>query len=128
MSTRTPDMAQLIDSHATLWQNVEALMLKKYKRINLKAFAAHCGVGIATVQRIQAQQTSVGLAIIERIAEAFDLSAWQLLVPGFDPNNPPALQPVSAKEKILYEKIMSAAKAIAAEPDYIKNDYLRSSK
>ena len=110
-------MAQLIDSHATLWQNVEALMIKKYGKVNLKAFAAHCGVGIATIQRIQAQQTSVGISIIERIAESFDLAAWQLMVPGFDPENPPALQPISAKERILYEKIMSAAKSIAAESD-----------
>ena len=121
-------MAQLIDSNATLWQNVEALMLRKYGKVNLKAFAAHCGVAIATIQRIQAQKTSVGLAIIDRIAEAFDLSAWQLLVPGFDPSNPPALQPVSAKERVLYEKIMSAAKAIAAEPDVAATNYQRSVK
>jgi len=117
-------MAQLIDSNATLWQNVEALMLKKYKRINLRAFAAHCGVSIATIQRIQAQQTSIGLAVLDRIAEAFDLAAWQLLVPGLDPDNPPALQPVSAKERILYERIMSAAKAIASDSDTIHAGYV----
>lgn len=113
-------MAQLIDSNATLWHNVEALMLKKYGKVNLKGFAAFCGVGIATVQRIQAQKTSVGLAILDKIAEKHNLAAWQLLVPGFDPSNPPALQPVSIKERELYEKIMSAAKAIAAEPDAAK--------
>lgn len=122
ITARSLEVAQLIDSNATLWQNVEALMLKKFGKVNLKGFATHCGIGIATVQRIKAQETSVGIAVLDKIAAAFDLAAWQLLVPGFDPGNPPALQPVSAKERELYEKIMSAAKAIAAEPD--ANKYL----
>jgi transcriptional regulator with XRE-family HTH domain len=113
---RNPTMSQLIDSNATLWQNVRALMIKKHGRKNLQAFAKHCGVGIATIQRIEAQKTSIGLAVIDKIAERFDLAAWQLLVPGFDADNPPTLQPVSAQERQLYDKIMIAAKAIVAEP------------
>lgn len=110
-------MAQQIDSNATLWHNVLALMDLKFKKENMQGFAKHCGIGIATVQRIKAQRTSVGIEVIDKIAEAFDLAAWQLLVPGFDPKNPPALQPVSAKERKLYEMIMKSAKEIAAEPD-----------
>lgn len=115
--TRSLEVDQLIDSNATLWQNVQALMVKKYGKTNIKGFASFCEIGIGTVQRIEAQETSIGLAILDKIAQKFDLAAWQLLVPGFDPKNPPALQPVSLKERELYEKIMSAAKAIAADPD-----------
>jgi transcriptional regulator with XRE-family HTH domain len=107
-------MAQLIDSNSTLWRNVEALMLAKYGKVNMNGFAKHCGVGIATIQRIQQQETSIGLAVIEKIAEKFNLAAWQILVPGFDPANPPALQPVTPGERALYEKIMSAAREIVA--------------
>ncbi len=111
-------MDHQIDSNATLWQNVEALMFKRFGRVNLLGFAKHCDIGLATVQRIQAQKTSVGLAVLDKIADKHGLAAWQLLVPGMDPNNPPALKPVSATERILYEKIASAAAAIAAsEPD-----------
>lgn len=110
-------MAQTIDSNATLWQNVQALMNQKYGRTNIKGFAKFCEIGIGTVQRIEAQETSIGLAILDKIAQKFDVAAWQLLVPGFDPSNPPALKPVSRKERILYEKIMSAAKEIAAESE-----------
>lgn len=110
-------MAQLIDNNATLWHSVEALMIKRFGKVNLKGFAALCDIGVGTVQRIQEQKTSVGLAVLDKIADKFDLAAWQLLVPGFDPANPPALQPVSQKERILYERIMSAAKEIAAEPE-----------
>lgn len=113
-------MAQLIDSNATLWQNVHALMIRKYGRTNIKGFAAFCEVGVGTIQRIEAQETSIGLAILDKIAQKFELAPWQLLVPGFDPENPPALLPVSSRERELYEKIKTAAKAIAAEPDAAK--------
>lgn len=117
-------MAHLIDSNATLWQNVRALMIKKFGKVNLQAFAKHCELGIATIQRIEGQQTSIGLKVIDKIADRFDLASWQLLVPGFDVNNPPALKPVSPQERKLYEKIMSAAAAIAADAEvgeYLKN-------
>ena len=110
-------MGHQIDSNATLWQNVQTLMLKKFGKVNLIGFAKHCEIGLATVQRIKAMETSVGLAVLDKIADKFDLAAWQLLVPGLDPANPPALQPVSDAEAILYKKIMSAAKTIASEPD-----------
>lgn len=112
-------MDQHIDSHATLWQNVERLMNKEWGKINLKGFARKCKVGIGTVQRIQAQNTSIGLDVLDKIAQVHQLAAWQLLVPGFDPDNPPALQPVSKRERELYEKLMSAARQIAKDSNGI---------
>lgn len=109
-------MGQQIDSNATLWQNVQALMVRKYGKTSIKPFAAFCKVGVGTIQRIEAQQTSVGLTILDKIAQKFDLAPWQLLVPGLDPSNPPTLQPVSRKEREMYDKIMKVAKEIAAEP------------
>jgi transcriptional regulator with XRE-family HTH domain len=109
-------MAQLIDSNATLWQNVLTLMTSKFGGRSIKPFAAFCGVGVGTIQRIEKQETSVGLETLDKIAQKFDLAAWQLLVPGFDPDNPPALQPVSRKERDMYDKIMKVAKEIAAQP------------
>lgn len=110
-------MAHLIDSNATLWQNVQALMLKKFGKVNLLGFAKHCDIGLATVQRIKAQETSVGIAVLDKIAEKFDLASWQLLVPGMDPANPPVLKPDGATERKIYEKVMSVAKEIAADVD-----------
>lgn len=71
----------------------------------------------ATVQRIKEQQTSIGLNVLDKISARFNTSAWQLLVPGFDPNNKPALRPVSDRERELYDRIMLAAKTYAGEPD-----------
>jgi hypothetical protein len=114
---RSHRMAHLIDSNATLWQNVQALMLKKFGKVNLLGFAKHCDIGLATVQRIKAQETSVGIAVLDKIAEKFDLASWQLLVPGMDPANPPVLKPDGATERKIYEKVMSVAKEIAADVD-----------
>lgn len=113
-----------IDTNATLWQNLESLMKKEWGDVNINRLARECGVGPASVQRIKDQNTSTGLKLLEKIADNFNLAVWQLLVPGFDPESPPALQPVSAVERRLYEKIMSAAQEIAAkEPDASR--YLR---
>ena len=110
-------MAQEINSAAALWQNLETLMYQRYGRTNLSQLAADCGFSQSTATRIKQQGTAIGLDRLQMIAHAFGLATWQLLVPGLDPNNPPVLQPVSARERELYEKIMSAAKAIAAEPN-----------
>lgn len=112
-----------IDTNATLWQNVQSLMIKHWGDENLNRLARECKIGPGTAMRIKEQKTSVGLETLEKIAENFNLAVWQILVPGMDPENPPALQPVSPVERKLYEKIMAAAKTIAAEPD-VKN-YLR---
>lgn len=111
------DLAHEINSAAALWQNLEALMKHRYGSTNLSKLAADCGFSQSTATRIKQQGTAIGLDRLEMIAHAFGLSTWQLLVPGFDPKNPPTLQPMSPRERALYDKIMSAAKAIASEPD-----------
>lgn len=109
-------MSQL-DTNAALWMNLQALMITHWGEENINRLARECHVGPATVQRIKDQRTSVGLEVLEKIADKFNLAVWQLLVPGLDPSNPPALQPVSAVERKLYEKIMTATREImAAEP------------
>lgn len=112
-----------IDTNATLWQNVSALMVSRWGAINITRLARECKIGPATVDRIKKQQTSVGLEPLEKIAEHFNLAVWQLLVPGLDPENPPALQPVSPAERKLYEQFRTIAKTIASDLD--AKDYLR---
>jgi len=120
---RRYEMHHQINTKATLWENVHALMVKHWGKENQSRLAEVAGVGLGTIARIKQKQTSVGLDVIERIAEHFHIAPWQLLVPGMDPKNPPTLQPVNEKERQLYEKIMNAAREIAAEPDlkYLKD-------
>lgn len=113
-------MAYEINSTAALWQNVSALMVKHYGEENLSRLAAECGFAQSTATRIKQQKTATGLDKVDLIAARFHLAAWQLLVPGLDPAHPPALNHVNDKERMLYERIMSAAREIAAEPEVKK--------
>jgi transcriptional regulator with XRE-family HTH domain len=104
-----------IDTNATLWQNLCALMHKHWEEVNVNRLARESKVGPATIMRIKKQETSVGLEVLEKLADLFGLAVWQLLVPGLDPENPPALQPVSQAERKLYEQFRTIAKTIGAE-------------
>ena len=95
-----------------LWANVSALMVKHYGKENLNRLARECSIGLATAQRIKQQQTSVGVEVLEKLAQRFSLEPWQLLVPGFDPNHMPTLSPISAQERALYERLRAALKDV----------------
>ena len=79
------------DSKLVLWENVSALMKAKYGRENLTRLAAEAKVGPGTVSRIKAHETSVGLDVVEAIARIFKVEPWQLLVPGLDVADLPAI-------------------------------------
>jgi transcriptional regulator with XRE-family HTH domain len=79
------------NSKLILWQNVSALMHARYGRENLTKLASDAKIGPATASRIKQHETSVGIDVVESIAKAFKVDAWQLLVPGFDAAEPPVL-------------------------------------
>lgn len=84
------------DSKLVLWENVSALMKAKYGRENLTRLAAEAKVGPGTVSRIKAHETSVGIDVVEAIARIFKVEPWQLLVPGLDVADLPAVSIGSA--------------------------------
>lgn len=65
-----------------LWTNVQALMDRRYGGEALGRFARDCGLGQASMTRIKAQETAVGIDVIEKIAAGFRLEPWQVLAPG----------------------------------------------
>lgn len=77
------------ESKANLWASVQALMRKRFGEENLNRLAREVKVGPATASRLKAQETSVGLDLVDKIARSFGVEPWQLLVPGFDPDAPP---------------------------------------
>lgn len=81
----------LKDSKLILWENVQTLMTKRYGKKNLGKFATDCGIGAASMTRIKAAKTSVGVDTIEAIAREFKLQPWQILVDGLVADTPPAL-------------------------------------
>lgn len=83
---------------------------------NLSRLAREAAIGPGSCSRIKAQQTSVGLEIIDKIARLFSLETWQLFVPGFDAKNPPVLAPMSESERAFYLRMLSAARELKNVP------------
>ena len=104
-----------VDGKKILWNSVSALMKKHYGKENLTRLAKECEFGPATATRLKEQRTSVGVDIVDKIASKFQVQAWQLMVPGFDPESPPTLQPLSERERQLYERWKEVAKEFVKE-------------
>lgn len=71
------------------------------------------GVAQGTIGRILTQQTSARIDTVDRLAKAYALCGWQLLVPGLDPANPPTLRAMGPEEQALYDRLRQAAQDLA---------------
>lgn len=60
---------------------------------------AHTRLPRSTIRHIEADDTPSGTSIdtVEALAQRFHVEPWQLLVPGFDPANPPKLDRMEAR-------------------------------
>ena len=105
-----------LDPRVVLWENVSALMVATWGKENLTRLSREAKIGPASCSRIKEMQTSVGLDVVDKIAEVFSLEMWQLLTPMLDPTNPPATKPISQSERQLYERLMASFKQISMTP------------
>ena len=99
-----------IDSRQVLWSSVAALMQHHWRGENLTRLAREADIGPGSATRLKQQTTSVGPELLDKIARVFGIAPWQLLVPGFDPKNPPTLLPMSEDERAFYQRMLQAAK------------------
>lgn len=72
------------------------------------------GVDQRYIGRILAAESSITVDTLEKIAKAFDLQAWQLLVPGLDPGNPP-VNHITDAERRLYERLRQTVMEVVEE-------------
>lgn len=78
------------------------------------ALGAKVGIGQSTVGRILTGENDPRIGTLDKIAAAYGLETWQLLVPDLDPKNPPILRSVSPAEEQLYKRLRDAAEELAA--------------
>ncbi|OFZ67942.1 MAG: hypothetical protein A2V79_05480 [Betaproteobacteria bacterium RBG_16_56_24] len=71
----------MIDCKKILWENVSLLMHQHYGKENLTQCADDSGVGPGTMSRIKAQETSVGIDTIEKLATLFNVQPYELMIP-----------------------------------------------
>lgn len=57
---------------------------------------------------------AVNMDTLDGIARAFEMDAWQLLVPNMNPSNPPVLRSIGETEDEMYKRLRSAAAEIVA--------------
>lgn len=69
------------DTKKILWDNVKALMEKRYGVENIKRLAREAKIGTGTVSRIKEQRTSVGVDVVEKLARFFKVPPATLLLP-----------------------------------------------
>lgn len=113
----TPDMDTDESSHSTesvLAVNLKALMAAHPELGSNPKLGKKTGLGASGISRL-VNGHNASLKTVDALAEAFGLHAWQLLVPHLDPKNPPVVQPVSEKERALYERFKEVAKELAKE-------------
>lgn len=105
MTNNTPN----IHAKGAVWNAVERLMVSQWGRSNISRLARDSGIGLATISRLQADhQTSIGLDKVEKLAAVFQVPAWHLLDPDFNP---------SAEKESLSLKAQELARAYDAITD-----------
>lgn len=87
-----------------LAQNISNLMQHHYRAESNKPLklAKEAGVSLSTVQRLINKETGATLDNIEAIALAFQLSAYQLLLPALEAKNPQVVRGATKDEERLY--------------------------
>lgn len=96
-----------------LAQNLKTLMAANADE-SQSALKRRSGVAQATIGRILGDHgENARVETIDRLARAYNLQAWQLLIAGLEPSNPPILRTASAQEKALYDRLRATVDDIA---------------
>ena len=107
--TRKPGIGRLLDMpHVVLADNLARLMAHSLDMKSQRAVAKRAEMDQRTVGRILNQEHSQNLEQIAKLAEAFDLMPWQMLVPDLDPKDPPTIQ-LSRTEAEMYTRLVKTA-------------------
>jgi hypothetical protein len=64
-----------------LWANLSALMKAKWGKENLTQLRLKAGVGASAMSEMKEGTRSVGTDVLDKLAEAFDVQPYQLLMP-----------------------------------------------
>jgi transcriptional regulator with XRE-family HTH domain len=110
------DDAAMGDIAADLATNLAALMASTVDLRTQASVGKRAGVDQRTVGRILNREHSPNLLQIQKLAAAFGLQPWQLLVPHLDPANPPVVHLTQA-ERELYARVRRAARQLSGLPN-----------
>jgi transcriptional regulator with XRE-family HTH domain len=95
-----------------LAENLTRLMNESRDLRTIKQLSEASKVSTGTIDRIRRAESAAGVDTVGMLAEAFGLTAWQMLVPDLHPTNPPMLAAESERLKQLYANLKHTAEAI----------------
>ena len=94
-------------------ENLNKLMRAHVSLSTQKAIERACGVPQSSIGRIIRGEQSPTLDMVYRLASAFDLEAWQMLVPDLEPRDPPITKQVDARQRELWQRFRVAYQELA---------------
>jgi transcriptional regulator with XRE-family HTH domain len=89
------NVAELLKKHYAGKRNITQMQ---------RAFCAESGVNFSTVQRVCSEKVGASIDTLEEIAAFFELSAYQLVLPGLDVSNPQVAKGATKNEQALYAR------------------------
>lgn len=100
-----------------LSKNIQRLMeanpaLSSLVKVAAEAKRKGHAVSKNTVDRAKSASHAINLDNLDSIARAFDMEAWQLLVPNLNPMNPPVMRSIGEAEDELYKNLRTVAHKI----------------
>lgn len=108
LGVKTPYLSALFRT------NLARLMQSDRTLKTQEALAERARVGQRTVSRILRGEQSPTLKVVEKLAGAFDLEPWQMLVPDLEPGNPPITKQVDDQQRQLWARFRQAAQDLAS--------------
>jgi transcriptional regulator with XRE-family HTH domain len=93
--------------------NMKALMSAKNDLRLLPQITAKSGISNGTLDRTRRAASALNIDDLGRLARAFGLEAWQLLVPALDANAPPQLADADQLRDRAVLQLLRAAEEVA---------------
>ncbi|QKE22870.1 hypothetical protein 8P_034 [Pseudomonas phage 8P] len=94
-------------------------MVARWGAENQNKLAREAKVGVATIARMKTADTSIGVDVLEKVADALGVQAWQLLCPteamGRDAPSPMALDLARQLDAIEDPELQRRAYAVASQ-------------
>lgn len=106
-----PPLVDTSTTRHTVAKNLNALMAHHLDLDSNPKLSKRSKVGLGTVSRMRTAAVDVTIDTLEKVAFAFDLQAWQLLVPDLSPQDPPMLRDIPPAEEELYRRLRAAIKS-----------------
>lgn len=88
-----------------LGANIQRLMKARPKLATNTRLFVKTGIAVATISRLINGKTAATLDTLAKLADAFGVQPWQLLIPDLDAHNPQILRNSSPEEAELYKRL-----------------------